>query len=142
MLEIDPNAMPKAAAGKVITHLRDMTWQAACAGNKSIRYRERYLHSAVVNVAASVKRDLAYILLKTQLSYSLSHKLCCSLREMRLAHFSYLFRCPGSHKVICNVLERSHSYELPACKTNAPRSSTLPYLVRSKLSIELLPDVW
>ena len=52
-----------------------------------------YLHSSVVDVAASVKGDLAYVFLKTQLSYSLSHKLCCSLQSKRPV-LSWLLLCP------------------------------------------------
>ena len=49
----------------LIRYNRNMTLLAACAECESLGYRKRYLHSAVVNVATSVKRDLAYVFLKT-----------------------------------------------------------------------------
>ena len=67
-----------------------------------------YLHSAVINVAASVKRDLAYVFLKTQLSYSLSHKLCCSLQRRADSTLSWSLMCPRDLTAVhvCNVLGR------------------------------------
>lgn len=100
-----------------------------------------YLHSAVINVAASVKRDLAYVFLKTQLSYSLSHKLCCSLQSARTA-LSWSLMCPETSQQSMRCPGKANSFTLPACKAVPQWYFLLPYLVRSKLSIKLVPDVW